>query len=271
MDSRKHKLSIALPSMPVWLQADPTRMEQILTNLLNNAAKYTEPEGNIWLVAEHDPDKDQVIIRVRDSGIGIAPEQLATIFDLFIQVDHAQDRKHGGLGIGLTLVRRLVEMHGGSIAVHSDGVGQGSEFTLRLPTLAKAPWMNEQILPDAETAMRRHRRILIVEDNVDSAKSLGELLEIWGHDIFIAYDGPTAIEEAGKYHPDVILLDIGLPGMNGYQVTQELRQKNDLATALIIAVTGYGQTEDKERSKQAGIDYHITKPIDFGTLEELLS
>ncbi len=268
-DDRRHRLALELCPQPVWLEVDPARLEQVLCNLLNNAAKYTPPGGGITLRTEGDGF--EVVVTVTDDGAGIPPEMLTRIFDLFHQVDPSLARSQGGLGIGLTLVQRLVEMHGGSVEAHSDGPGRGSTFAVRLPALA-AP-------PDAATRRRSRpalapgtpRRVLVVEDNLDSATALAELLRLWGHEVRVAHDGPAGVAAAGVFAPDVVLLDIGLPGMDGYEVALTLRADPAFAATRLYALTGYGQEQDHRRSRDVGIDRHITKPIDLAALRELLA
>jgi len=268
IDRRCHELFVTLPTEPLWLEADAVRLEQILVNLLANAAKYTEPGGRIWL--ELDLQPGEAVFRVRDSGIGIAPEVLPIIFNPFIQADKSLDRAQGGLGVGLTLVRRLAEMHQGTVGVHSAGIGKGSEFVLRLPALVEPAPAETLSQPEFLADGAPLRRVLLVEDNVDAARSLGELLEIWGHEVHLAYDGLEAVEAACRTKPEVVLLDIGLPGMDGYQVARALRREPAFPPLLIVAVTGYGQSEDLARSQEAGIDHHLVKPIDLGTLKALI-
>jgi len=270
IETRKHELIISLPQEPIRLQADPIRLEQILVNLLNNAAKYTEPGGRIWLTCTQEGE--EAVFRVRDTGIGIPPEMLSHIFDLFTQVDRSLDRSQGGLGIGLTLVRSLVEMHGGNVTVYSAGIDQGSEFIVRLPALAwecKNAEPREEKDRGAPVALRR--RVLIVDDNVDAATTLGEVLELWGHEVRTVYDGPSAIEVASVYKPEIVLLDIGLPELDGYEVARMLRQQAGLSGAVLIALTGYGQEEDQRRGREAGFAYHFTKPVDLANLQGLLA
>jgi PAS domain S-box-containing protein len=269
IELQKHELSVSLPDEPVHLEADPTRLEQVLTNLLNNAAKYTEPGGHIRLTAGREGA--EVVVRVGDNGMGIPDELLPHIFDMFTQADRTLDRSQGGLGIGLTLVRRLVEMHGGSILAHSDGPGKGSEFMVRLPALPRrrpevpAP-------PAAAPPKKEPLRVLVVEDEVAVAKMLVMLLRLWGHQVQGVHDGAGALAAVATFHPDVILCDIGLPGKNGYQVARELRQREwQGRPPVLVAVTGYGQEEDQRRAQAAGFDYHLTKPVDPHALEALLA
>lgn len=272
IEARRHELEVSLPAEPVWLEADPTRLEQILINLLNNAAKYTEPGGHIWLTAEREGDEG--VLRVRDSGVGISPELVRRVFDLFMQGDRSPDRSQGGLGIGLTLVRSLAEMHGGGVQVCSAGLGQGSEFAVRLPAMpARVDSMvsdARSVDPERETRTSR-RRILVVDDNVDAAKMLAMLLEMWGHQVWVAHDGPAAIEVAMSYRPAVVLLDIGLPRMDGYELARRLRQQVGLSEAMLVALTGYGHEEARRRSQEAGFDHHLVKPIGSGELRRLLT
>jgi CheY-like chemotaxis protein len=258
---------VSLPAEPIWLQADPTRLEQVVVNLLNNAAKYTNEGGQIWLTAQQEDG--EVVLRVRDTGVGIAPELLPRIFDLFTQADRTLDRSQGGLGIGLSLVQRLVELHGGTVEARSAGLGQGSEFIVRLPALspAGAP------IPRVETAKQpKHTlRVLVVDDNRDSADMLVMLLQIFGHEAQAAYSGQTALEAAVEYQPDVVLLDIGLPDMNGHEVAEHLRQQPQTKDIRLIAITGYGQDSDRQRSKEAGFDRHLVKPVNPQELQELLA
>jgi PAS domain S-box-containing protein len=261
-------LTVSLPAEPVWLEADVTRLEQVLSNLLSNAVKFTEDRGSIQLTAERLPH--EVVVRVQDSGVGIAPDFLPRIFDLFTQGDRSLDRARDGLGIGLTLARRLVEMHGGTIEAHSEGIGKGSEFVIRLPALLQAA------PPDAEPARAagstgRSLRILVVDDSADTAETMGTLLEMAGHTIQLAHSGPAALEAAAASPPDVVILDIGLPGLDGFQVAQRLRENPAMKDVTLIAASGYGQEEDLRRSREAGIDRHLVKPIDLRELQDLLA
>jgi two-component system, chemotaxis family, CheB/CheR fusion protein len=271
IDARKHELTVSLPSGPVWLEADPARLAQVLVNLLNNAAKYTEEGGRIWLTAERE--KGDAVLRVRDTGVGIPPEVLPNIFDLYHQEERSLERSQGGLGIGLSLVRGLVEMHGGSIAAASPGVGQGSEFTVRVPALAEAPRGpegNGKQVPAANGNTRTpFQRLLVVDDNRDSAESLALLLQVQGYEVQTAHDGLAALERARVFRPDVVLLDIGLPRMDGYEVARRLRQEGG-HQAVLVALTGYGTDEDQRRSQAAGFDHHLLKPVELDALHELL-
>jgi len=268
IEDRRHALSLALPPEPLWIEVDPARMEQVLSNLLHNAAKYTPPGGRIAVAAERRGS--EAAVTVTDDGAGIPPEMLGRIFDLFHQVDPSIARSQGGLGIGLTLVRRLVEMHGGSVEARSDGVGKGSAFTLRLP-LASGPPAEAPRPPAVVRAAGEPRRVLVVEDNVDSATALAELLRLWRHEVRVAHDGLAGVAEARAFAPDLVLLDIGLPGMDGYEVALALRADPAFAATRLVALTSYGQERDQLRSREVGIDRHVTKPIDLAELKALLA
>ena len=265
IEAQRHELSVSLPPEPVFLQADPTRLEQVVANLLNNAAKYTEQGGHIFLTGEREGA--EVAVRVRDTGIGISADLLPHVFDLFAQADHSLARSQGGLGVGLTLVRRLLEMMGGSVTAHSEGPGKGSEFVVRLPALPKAS-LAEPEAPVKETpSSNRPVRVLVVEDDETVAEMHLMLLKRWGHDVRSACDGFAAVVAARTFQPDVILLDIGLPGMDGYDVAAQLRLEALCPRPLIAAVTGYGQEKDRWRAHEAGCDYHMVKPIDPNALQ----
>lgn len=269
MTGHRHELRVSYEEEPLRLTADPARLEQILVNLLTNAGKYTEPGGCITVTARRDAAT--AIIKVRDNGIGMSPDTLSRAFELFSQNAPTLDRSDGGLGIGLTLVKRLTEMHGGSIEASSEGPGRGSEFTLRLPldeTAGEAP--SPTVATTATPFFGPSRRVLIVDDNRDSAEALSQLLTITGHQVQTAYDGATALQSAAAFQPDVILLDIGLPGMDGYEVAKRLRQQPEFGQILLVAVSGYCQEQDRKRSREAGFDHHLAKPIDHETLTSLL-
>ncbi|MCW1912135.1 response regulator [Luteolibacter sp. GHJ8] len=259
------ELVLDLPAEPLHLDADSTRLEQIVGNLLTNACKYSGTGSRISLSARAagTPDKPEVEIRVADNGNGIAPELLPRIFGLFVQGSRTIDRTNDGLGIGLTIVQRLVQLHGGTITAHSGGLGMGSEFVIRLPSLAsyaQAP------SPKSPVESARALRILIVDDNRDSADSMGMLLEIGGHEVTIAHHGTDALAKAEEFQPEVVLLDIGLPGMDGFEVARQLRGNPAHRDAFLIAVTGYGSDEDQTRAKEAGFDQHLVKPADLRKL-----
>jgi signal transduction histidine kinase len=271
IEASGHQLVIALPPEPLILEADPVRLAQVIANLLNNAAKYTEPAGQIRLAARREDG--EAVVSVQDSGLGIPADMLARVFDMFAQVDRTLKRAQGGLGIGLTLARNLVELHGGSIAVQSDGPGKGSEFTVRLPlTLRKSGALEVQPLDDRPRPVDRHpRRILVVDDNHDAADSIGMILRFVGVEVHVVYDGPAALAALRTYRPAVILLDIGMPGMDGHEVAHRVRQDPEFRDLVLIALTGWGQEEDRRRCKAAGFDHHLVKPVDVETLQSLLA
>ncbi len=269
IEQGRHKLTVHLPTDGVYLDGDAVRLAQVFSNLLNNSAKYTEPGGDISLTAQ--VDDGQVVVRVADTGIGIPAESLPQVFEMFSQVERNLNRAQGGLGIGLTLVRRLVEMHGGSVEAHSAGPEKGSEFVVRLPTVAPAPAEaapRDEPAPAAEAAAPS--RVLVVDDNLDAAKSLAALLKMQGHEVRVAYDGRSALELAAGFLPQFVLLDIGMPGMDGYEVARRLRTIPNLQRARLAALTGWGQPEDRRRSAEAGFDYHLVKPVEPQRLQELL-
>jgi signal transduction histidine kinase/CheY-like chemotaxis protein len=266
VDARKHELAVSLPTEAIWLDADPARLTQVLANLLNNAAKYTEPGGGIWLSAEREGS--DVVIRVRDTGIGILPEMVHRIFESFVQGDRSIDRTQGGLGVGLTLAKTLVEMHGGRIEAQSPGVGKGSEFVVRLPVVPEVTPLEPDAVETRPAAKSTPLRLLVVDDNQDTVESLAMLMRLNGHDVVTADSGPAALEVVFADERDVVMLDIGLPSINGYEVARRIRAHG--AKPVLIAMTGYGQPEDRQRSKEAGFDYHLTKPVDPKRLQELL-
>ncbi len=267
-EGRDQAVVVASPR-GLWLEADPTRLEQVLVNLLTNAAKYTQPGGRIGLAAA--VEGEEVVVRVEDNGVGIPPEAIPRMFELFAQGDRSPARSEGGLGIGLTLVRSLVEMHGGSIAASSGGPGLGSEFVVRLPAARPSdPGEGDRTSapPPAEV---RALRVLVVDDHVESAQGMASLLEQLGHEVRMAHDGPEALEAARDLRPEVVLLDIGLPRMDGYQVAERLRIEDHTRGSIIIAVSGYGQESDRARSRSAGMDHHLIKPVDIDALLAILS
>jgi PAS domain S-box-containing protein len=275
IEERQHELIVSLPPEPIQLEADPTRLAQILANLLNNSAKYTEPQGHIWLTAHREGHV--VVLRVRDDGLGISAELLPRIFDLFVQANHGKDRAKGGLGIGLSLVRNLVEMHGGTITAHSEGPGKGSEFVVRLP-LPSGEWRVASDEPeDLSSLATRHsplatkRRILVIDDNVDAADSLAVLLRLDGHQVRVAHDGRAALEAIAAEAPELVFLDIGLPGMDGYEIARRIREQPDGKHMVLVALTGWGQEEDRRRSKEAGFDHHFVKPVEPAAVQQLLA
>ncbi len=267
IEERKHELILSFERDALPIQVDPTRTEQIIVNLLTNAAKYTESEGRIWLTAGLEGER--VVIKVRDNGIGIPPEKLPDMFKLFSQGERSIARSEGGLGIGLTIVQKLTEMHDGSVTAFSEGTGKGSEFMVFLP-VARRP-QTRMLLADAgRIKASKGSRILVVDDNVDTVRGLAQLLELLGNDIQVAHDGKATIETARTFRPEFVLLDIGLPGMDGYEVAAMLRKDDSCKNTVIIAVSGYGQEEDRRRSREAGFDHHLVKPVDFDTLTTLL-
>jgi PAS domain S-box-containing protein len=267
LDDRKHNLEVAVTSGPLRLEADPVRLEQVLVNLLTNAAKYTPAGGHIKLHAAQVGD--QIIFTVSDNGMGISADVLPRLFDLFAQGERTLARSEGGLGVGLTIVKRLVELHEGSVSARSEGPGQGSEFTVRLPAVAEQPSAPPATGEPAPSM--RGCRILIIEDNEDLARGLARLLKLLGHEVELAYDGPEGIEAARSYRPECIVLDIGLPTLDGYAVARALRQEEGFLGTMIIAISGYGQEEDRRRSQEAGMDHHLTKPVDIKTIAELIA
>jgi PAS domain S-box-containing protein len=270
IEAARHRLTVNLPAGPVTLEADATRLAQVLGNLLNNSAKYTAEGGHIELTAARHAGG--VEISVRDNGAGIPTDMLARIFELFTQVDTTLERAQGGLGIGLTIARRLMEMHGGSIRADSAGVGRGSTFTLMLP-LPDSDIGSPARTPPAKpaTPFADGLRILIVDDNRDSADSLAKLLAMRGHDARATYDGAAGLKAARDQHPDLILLDLGMPGLSGLDVARRLRERPETATAILAAITGWGQEEDRRRTREAGFDHHLVKPIDLDLLDQILA
>jgi PAS domain S-box-containing protein len=268
MDCHKHEFSVALPTAPLWVEADPARMEQVVVNLLNNAAKYTDMGGLIRMTVNREGA--DAVIRVRDNGVGIAPDLLPHIFELFTQVDGSLGRSYGGLGIGLALAKNLVEMHEGRLQASSAGLGKGCEFTIKLPVLLKpSVHQTETVLEQGQHA-GCSLRVLVVEDNVDAADSLSLLLRLYGHEVHVARSGPTALEMAATCRPHVVLLDIGLPGMDGYQVAKRLRERPDFKNVTMCALTGYTPSEaDRQRQQETGFDHYYIKPVELETLLEL--
>ena len=263
-----HRLVVSLPSELIFVHVDAPRLAQAISNLLNNAAKYTPQGGEIRLSGEYQ--NDEITIRVRDNGIGIAADDLPEVFHLFSQADRSLDRAKGGLGIGLALVKSLIELHGGRVIAKSDGLGQGSEFTLHIPNGAESDQI-DSAHDEVEQSAPSRQRILVVDDNEDSANSLATLLEFEGHKVEVAYGARSALDCAEVFQPDVVVLDIGLPQMDGYEVATVLRGKKETQGATLIALTGYGQKEDRERAKQAGFDHHFIKPLDTAKLIGILT
>jgi signal transduction histidine kinase/CheY-like chemotaxis protein len=270
VEAQGHQLNVRLPPESLAIDVDPVRLAQVMGNLLTNAAKYTEPGGCIGLIAERDGDV--AVLRVRDTGIGIAPNMLPRIFELFVQVDHTSTKSQGGLGIGLTLVKNLVEMHNGAVEAHSDGLGTGSEFVVRLPISA-------QQLQSARTEPAQSTdpitpsglRLLVVDDNQDASVSLAMLLRLQGHEVRVAHSGPGALEMTKSYVPHAVFLDIGMPGMDGYEVARRMRQQPGLEKVVLAALTGWGQQEDRRRTTDAGFSHHLVKPPEPKALESVLA
>ena len=271
IEAQGHRLDLTVPSESLLVDADPVRISQVVGNLLSNSAKYTPANGHISLTAHRDGN--QAVLQIRDNGIGIAPDMLPHVFELFVQADHSATKAQGGLGIGLTIVKNLVEMHGGSIAARSAGLGKGSEFEARLPLLT-----GKRRDPNAIRTEERKQpnpisghRLLVVDDNKDAAMSLAMLLRLDGHEVQIAHDGTSALELAKSYGPEMVFLDLGMPGMDGYQVARQMRQQPGLQNVVLAALTGWGQQEDRRRTAEAGFDHHLVKPLEPMVLEQLIA
>jgi CheY-like chemotaxis protein/two-component sensor histidine kinase len=268
IDAQRHTVTLVLPDEPLPVDADAIRLTQVVLNLLNNAVKYTPPGGQITLAAERGAG--ELLIKVRDSGIGIAREHLSGVFEMFSQVAPALERSQGGLGIGLALARGLVELHGGMISAHSEGPGRGSEFVVHLLPATIAGAGAPAHADDGAAPPSGRRRVLIVDDNRDAADSLALMLSLSGHETHAIYDGAAALELAARFMPDVVLLDIGMPELNGYEVAERLRRLPWGHRVVLIALTGWGQDEDRRRALAAGFDHHLTKPVDPQRLATLL-
>ncbi|MGE5096195.1 MAG: ATP-binding protein, partial [Betaproteobacteria bacterium] len=267
MGERGHSLTARVPPERIVVHGDAARLSQVFSNLLNNAAKYTEAGGRIELDAKYEDGR--AVVSVRDNGVGIPPEMQSRVFEIFTQVDRSLERAQGGLGIGLSIARRLVEMHGGTIEVRSEGRGKGSEFTVRLPARVEAPVKAPK--PEASRApVGPSRRILVADDNADSAETLQIMLEVMGNEVRVARDGEEAVKLAEDFHPDAILLDIGMPKLNGYDACSRIRARPGGRDPFIVALTGWSQEEDKLRSREAGFDRHLVKPVEPKTLEGLI-
>jgi CheY-like chemotaxis protein len=262
-----HRLAVALPEELIALDADPVRLAQVFANLLNNAARYTPPGGDIRVEARRE--RDETVVEVSDTGEGIEPAELPRLFEMFSQGNRTSRRSQGGLGIGLALARRLVQMHGGSVSARSEGRGKGSCFTVRLP-LSKAA-CGAPPVSLRETSTVAPHRVLVVDDNRDAADSLGMLLKFLGADVAVAHDGPAALETFEAYRPGIVLLDIGMPGMNGYEVARAIRRKAGGRRVPLIALSGWGQEDDRRRAREAGFDHHLIKPAEIGALQSLLA
>ena len=263
-----HELTIDIPERPIWLDADEVRLTQILSNLLNNAAQYTAPRGKVAIQATQL--EDEVEIRVIDTGLGIAPEALPRVFDMFTQVGPPELRAPSSLGIGLRLVKGLVEMHGGRIEARSDGVGRGSVFVVRLP-VGKGPGAERREASPPSQGANPSRRILIVDDNADAAASIAVLLSFDGHHTRVAADGRAALEAIAAETPDIVFLDIGMPGMDGYEVARRIRRQSHLARVKLVALTGWGQAADRKQAREAGFDRHLTKPVEPAALQAVIA
>jgi CheY-like chemotaxis protein len=268
IEGKNHRLTVALPSEPIMIEADPLRLAQVLSNLLTNAAKYSDPGGTIEVRAQ--TRNDTLDISVKDRGIGIAPESRGWVFEMFSQVEGSSARSDG-LGIGLALVKGLTELHGGTVEVESQGLGQGSEFVVHLPRTVANVVVSNRTADRPSLAARRGHRVLVADDNRDAADSIAILLELSGHEVRVAHDGRTALSLAQVFRPDVSLLDIGMPDLSGYEVAQALRRESWGAKIRLIALTGWGQEDDRRQAQEAGFDHHLTKPIDPETLELVLS
>jgi CheY-like chemotaxis protein len=271
LELRRQELRLALPAAPVEVDVDAARLAQVIANLLDNASKYTPELGCVTLAAEREANV--LVLRVRDTGAGLAPEMLAQVFDLFVQGDRGIDRTHGGLGIGLTIVRRLVELHGGQVEARSAGPGQGSEFIVRLPGARSAAPSHALAPQPATPAAGRTAsgvQVLIVEDNVDAAEALAIAVGLWGHEVRVAHDAESALALVERWEPDVVVSDLGLPRMDGHELARTLRRRPSRQAALLIALSGYGRSEDRRVSLEAGFDHHLVKPPDLDMLGTLL-
>jgi CheY-like chemotaxis protein len=270
VEARRHELSVTLAPDPLRVEADLDRLAQAVGNLLVNAAKYTDEGGRIWLEAGRRDG--EAVIRVRDTGAGIAPEMLPRVFDLFAQADRTLAHAKGGLGIGLTMVKKLVEMHGGTVEARSEGLGKGSEFIIHLPALPdEITEATGDAGPKVAAGKISGRRVLVVDDLEDSADSLAQLLTLSGHEARAAHDGAAALAAARVFQPEVVLLDIGLPGMDGFEVARRLRQQEGGGQMLLVALTGYAQERDRQRTCEVGFDHHLAKPVNLSALRELLA
>ncbi len=268
MDARKHEFSVSLPIEPIWVEADSARMEQVVVNLLNNAAKYSDIGGLIRMTVGQEAG--EAVIEVRDNGVGLKPELLPHIFELFTQVDGSLGRSYGGMGIGLALARNLVDMHGGRLQASSAGLGKGCMFTIKLPLIPAPPAQEAKVVLEPRELAERSLNVLVVEDNVDAGDTLGMLLRLWGHNVQLARSGSTALEMASMSRPDVVLLDIGLPGMDGYQVAKLLRMRPEFKDVTMCALTGYTPSEaDRLRQQKTGFDHYFVKPVAMAKLLEL--
>jgi CheY-like chemotaxis protein len=265
--SQDHSLEVSIPAEPIAIEGDRTRLAQVFANLLHNASKYTEPGGRITLSVELEGGC--VAVRIRDTGVGLDSRSIAAIFDMFVQVDRSLTRVQAGLGVGLSLARRLVALHGGTITAFSEGVGKGSEFVVRLP-LAGAKIVEEAPAGEGIAADTPGRRILLADDNVDFANSLAALLATRGHEVRVARDGAEALRTAADFSPEFAFLDIGMPKVHGYEVARRLRGDPETSDCVLVALTGWGQEDDRKRAREAGFDRHLVKPVDAGDIESIL-
>ena len=268
LDSKSHTLEIEPPHHQAHVRGDLTRLTQVFVNLLNNAAKYTPEGGHIKV--ETRLDNESAAVYIRDNGIGIAAELLPRMFDLFTQGQRPLDRADGGLGIGLALVHQIVGLHGGTVKAFSAGTGHGSELVVTLPRISQEMTMTAASESPPAQEQQKRRRLMVIDDNKDAAESMSMLFELWGHEVICVYDGHTALETAAKFRPDAVFLDIGLPGMDGYEIAERLREIPQATRTVLVAITGYGQDEDRRRSREAGIDHHLVKPVAPDTLLKLL-
>lgn len=270
LDAARHTFTLALPQAPVHVDADPTRLAQVFTNLLNNAAKFTDPGGRVWLTAE--PSHDELRVTVGDTGIGIPSHLLGEVFEMFRQLEQPLDHARGGLGIGLTLVKQLVQMHGGSVEAHSDGVGLGCRFVVKLPIVEESGARLRSASREASSggSLAGPLRILVVDDNIDSAHSLALLLRGLGHDVRVAHDGESGLSAALRYRPSLVFLDLGLPKLSGHEVAQRLRARFKAPQMRLVAMTGYGDATNRRRSSAVGFDQHLVKPVEWSAIEATL-
>jgi CheY-like chemotaxis protein len=268
VQEQDHELIVSLPDEPLWIDADKTRLAQAISNLLSNAAKYSERGKPIWLTVTREGER--AVISVKDEGIGIPLSELGHVFDLFMQVDRSLEKSQGGLGVGLSIVKSLVEMHGGAVETRSEGYGKGSEFVVRLPLVASRSERSDTgSRPIAQLASPR--RVLVIDDNVDATMSLATMLKIMGNEVRTAFDGEAGFQVAEDFRPQLILLDIGMPKVNGYETCRRIRLEEWGKDITIAALTGWGQDEDKRRSRESGFNRHLVKPVEPATIEELLA
>ncbi len=269
IQAQGHDLAVSLPDESLKVEVDSLRLSQVVGNLLTNAAKYTNRNGRISLTTRREAD--EAVLLVKDTGIGIAPDMLPHVFELFVQADHSSTKSQGGLGIGLTLVKNLVELHGGTVTAHSPGLGMGCEFAVRLPVALQETKELGETPPVSAPSLAPGLRVLVVDDNRDAALSLAMLLRLLCHDVQTAHDGHAALQLLKGSVPDLVLLDIGMPGLDGYEVASRIRETPGLSNVVLAALTGWGQPEDRRRSAEAGFDHHLIKPVEADILGDLLS